>query len=353
MEILAVQDSFSNADPDERSQSLRKDKATEQRVRDLAPTCRYMHFATHGYFADGRLRSTTAAESRADVRNLHPGLLSGLVLAGANQPVDPQQDDGILTALEVQELDLSGMELATLSACQTGLGKSIGGEGALGLQRAFQIAGARTVVASLWLVEDRAGRQLMTDFYENLWQKKLSKIEALRQAQLSMLEEGIRGMVAEDDDGKPKTSHRLSPYYWGMFVLSGDWRLKSTGQGWTKASNAAALGSHHPQNRTIRACERVSFIGHQSGRLSAVVAAGLRPAFAVAPAWQMLRRRRAFPRPAGHEGVRNPAAADNTPAEQTWPLGRRRNQALLVGCTTLSITCPRRGIWPGRPTTWP
>ncbi len=57
----------------------------------------------------------------ADVRNLHPGLLSGLVLAGANQPVDPEHDDGILTALEVEELDLSGMELATLSACQTGL----------------------------------------------------------------------------------------------------------------------------------------------------------------------------------------------------------------------------------------
>ena len=75
--------------------------------------------------------------------NLHPGLLSGLVLAGANQPVDPTHDDGILTALEVEELDLSGMELATLSACQTGLGKAVGGEGALGLQRAFQIAGAR------------------------------------------------------------------------------------------------------------------------------------------------------------------------------------------------------------------
>ena len=142
MEILAVQDSFTNADPDDRYQALRKDKATEERVRLLAPRCRYMHFATHGYFADASRLATTAAESRADVRNLHPGLLSGLVLAGANQPVDPSRDDGILTALEVEELDLSGMELATLSACQTGLGKSIGGEGALGLQRAFQIAGA-------------------------------------------------------------------------------------------------------------------------------------------------------------------------------------------------------------------
>ena len=65
----------------------------------------------------------------------------------------------------------------------------------------------------------------MTDFYENLWQKKLPKIEALRQAQLSMLKKGSsRGLVAEGEDEKPKTSTRVSPYYWGMFVLSGDWR---------------------------------------------------------------------------------------------------------------------------------
>ena len=130
MEILAVQDSFSNADPDERSQSLRKAKATEERVR-AAGSQMPLHALRHARLFCRRpaQRSTTAAESRADVRNLHPGLLSGLVLAGANQPVDPEHDDGILTALEVEELDLSGMELATLSACQTGLGKSISGEG--------------------------------------------------------------------------------------------------------------------------------------------------------------------------------------------------------------------------------
>ena len=78
----------------------------------------------------------------------HPGLLSGLALAGANRPPEPGQDDGILTALEVAELDLSGVEMVTLSACQTGLGQSAGGEGLLGLQRAFQVAGAHAVVAS-------------------------------------------------------------------------------------------------------------------------------------------------------------------------------------------------------------
>ena len=65
----------------------------------------------------------------------------------------------------------------------------------------------------------------MTDFYENLWQKKLPKIEALRQAQLSMLKNGIqRGLVSDDEDKGAKTSQRVAPYYWGMFVLSGDWR---------------------------------------------------------------------------------------------------------------------------------
>ena len=73
----------------------------------------------------------------------HPDLLVGLALAGANQRAEPGQDDGILTALAVEELDLSHVQLATLSACETGLGKTAGGEGVLGLQRAFQLAGAQ------------------------------------------------------------------------------------------------------------------------------------------------------------------------------------------------------------------
>ena len=113
----------------------------------------------------------------------HPGLLSGLVLAGANQPATAEREDGILTALEVSEMDLSRVQLATLSACETGLGETAGGEGMLGLQRAFQTAGAKTVIASLWKVPDRATQALMSRFHENLWQKKMSKLESLREAQ--------------------------------------------------------------------------------------------------------------------------------------------------------------------------
>src|SRR5580698_602825 len=124
----------------------------------------------------------------AGVTGYHPGLLSGIALAGANRrPTPIGQDDGILTALEVAELDLSNVELAVLSACETGLGQVAGGEGLLGLQRAFQVAGAHSVVASLWKVDDERTRALMTGFYENLWRKNQSPAQALREAQLSML----------------------------------------------------------------------------------------------------------------------------------------------------------------------
>src|SRR5262249_19256307 len=156
----------------------------------------------------------------------HPLLLSGLVLAGANRPPEIGKDDGILTALEVAELDLGQVELAVLSACETGLGQVAGGEGVLGLQRAFQVAGARRTVTSLWPVEDRATRELMERFYAGLWDRKqpLSKLAALRQAQLWLLREGPArglGLVGAAPAAGPR---RAPPFYWAAFVLAGDWR---------------------------------------------------------------------------------------------------------------------------------
>jgi CHAT domain-containing protein len=158
-------------------------------------------------------------------------LLSGIVLAGANRPAQPDQDDGILTALEVTELDLGGVELAVLSACESGLGQEAGGEGLLGLQRAFQVAGAKSVMASLWKVDDEWTRLLMERFYEHLWQKKMSKLEALRQAQLWMLREGSQRGPGAQRPVDPKKLNavqpdqaRRPPLFWASFVLSGDWR---------------------------------------------------------------------------------------------------------------------------------
>ena len=232
-EIAAIRDSFEEQFSDARPAQLRGAKATEEAVREKAGTCRYLHLATHGYFAPPELRSALGAADpqkrmRTDllgdhgVAGFHPGLLSGLALAGANiHPTPLGKDDGILTALEVAELDLSGVDLAVLSACETGLGEVAGGEGLLGLQRAFQVAGAHSVVASLWKVPDAETQRLMSRFYEQHWRKGLPPHAALRAAQLEMLREGYRrGLVRRLEDGPEP--HRVPPYYWAAFVISTD-----------------------------------------------------------------------------------------------------------------------------------
>jgi len=224
---------FQGAQPDK----LFGDLATEAALREAASKHRFLHLATHGYFAPEALKSALGRTPGAgrpgelfgglSMSGYHPGLLSGLVLTGANvRPTPLGKDDGILTALEVAELDLSGVALAVLSACETGLGAVAGGEGLLGLQRAFQVAGAQSVVASLWTVGDEPTRALMARFYENLWRHGLPARAALRQAQLQMLREGYRregyprGVVPLPADA-PRPE-RVPPFYWAAFVLSTD-----------------------------------------------------------------------------------------------------------------------------------
>src|SRR5262249_21895687 len=156
------------------------------------------------------------------------------VLAGANRPVRtddqglPVGSDSFLTAEEVMGLDLTRTELVVLSACETGLGKVRGGEGVFSLQRAFHVGGSRAVVSSLWQIPDKAMQVLMLRFYENLWRKKMSKLDALRDTQLWMLREGARqpdlqrGLERLPDEQETKDG-RLPPYYWAAFVISGDW----------------------------------------------------------------------------------------------------------------------------------
>jgi uncharacterized protein (TIGR02996 family) len=227
-EVDAIAAAFQASHPGGKINKLRKVEPTRQVVRRTMSKSRYVHLATHGFFAPPELQSALAGRDRPGelfgqegVTGWNPLLLSGIVLAGANKQAKAGEDDGILTALEVSEMDLPDCELVTLSACETGLGKEAGGEGLLGLQRAFQVAGAKSVVASLWKVDDKATSELMVSFYKGLWDNKkpLSKVEALRQAQLAMLSEGRkRGWVADGEEG------RAPPYYWAGFVLSGDWR---------------------------------------------------------------------------------------------------------------------------------
>jgi CHAT domain-containing protein len=230
-EVLAIGDTFKERFDDGVVKELRKGKATEAAFRKEAPKHRWLHIATHGFFAPPEIKSAERNDrkdrgdlfGKHEVTGFHPGLLSGLALTGANLPPRTGEDDGILTALEVAEIDLRKTDLAVLSACETGLGQVAGGEGILGLQRAFQLAGARTTVASLWSVDDNTTRLLMEKFYENIWKHKMPRAEALRQTQLYILREGPkRGIKLIAEAG---ADAKVSPpYYWAAFVLSGDWR---------------------------------------------------------------------------------------------------------------------------------
>jgi CHAT domain-containing protein/tetratricopeptide (TPR) repeat protein len=230
--------------------TLRGAAATEENFRATAPRSRILHLATHGFFADEEKKSALTLDERdvanqgfmsdrpAVTRGINPGLLSGIVLAGANAPPELPEDpaelatlpeDGILTAEELAFLPLRGVDLVVLSACETGLGLSAGGEGLLGIQRAFQVAGARTTIASLWKVDDAMTQRLMTSFYRNRLEHKQSTLDALRNAQLKILREQrettaeaqARGVRPPEGAAAAK---RGSPYYWAAFTLSGDWR---------------------------------------------------------------------------------------------------------------------------------
>jgi CHAT domain-containing protein len=221
--------------------------SVEQILADL-PQVRWAHFGTHGFFADAKVRSSlqmdpAVFEGRALDQPYLPGarnplVLSGLVLAGANRPVKPEEpgDRGILTAHAIAGLALNQLDLAVLSACDTGLGQVAGGEGVYGLQRAFHLAGARNVVASLWSVDDRATAALMERFYTHLWKDHDPPLVALRKAQLAMLKDynkrsgqlGPRGsQTAKADPEASKnvapaeSGPRLLPLYWAGFLLSG------------------------------------------------------------------------------------------------------------------------------------
>lgn len=148
---------------------------------------RYVHFATHGLLDSER-----------------PGL-SSLVLAMVDADGNPK--DGFLRANDIYNLKLPA-DLVVLSACQTGLGKDVKGEGLIGLTRGFMYAGAARVVVSLWNVNDRATAELMTRFYERMLKRGERPAAALRAAQVEMWGQ----------------KQWRSPYYWGAFVLQGDWR---------------------------------------------------------------------------------------------------------------------------------
>jgi CHAT domain-containing protein len=156
----------------------------------------------------------------------HPSLLSGIQLSGV-EAVRTWGEDGRLFSSEIQTLDLRGAEFVMLASCETALGEKATGEGLVGIQRSFQIAGARTVIAASWRVQVLATTEIMERFYDNLLNKRLDKLQALREAQIWMLREhGYADVLTLKDKGvafAPSAGRPLPPYFWAGFVLSGDW----------------------------------------------------------------------------------------------------------------------------------
>jgi len=213
-EAEATADLFEEAFETEPALLTRK-KTTKAALFESAAGKRYLHLATHGWFAPESVRSTEDARPEGEgfarmgiedrVSGLAPMTLCGLALAGANRGRDSLgRVPGILTAEELCSLDLSQCELAVLSACETNVGIRRAGQGIQSLQSALYAAGARTSITSLWKVDDAATRRLMEVFYTNLWIEQMPKAEALWQAKQALR-----------DEGHP-------PAHWAGWVLTGD-----------------------------------------------------------------------------------------------------------------------------------
>ena len=180
-QILAVSPSASNL----RALDFRANRSLA--TSDELSKYRYVHFATHGYLDS----------ARAD--------LSAIVLSLVDEQGKTQ--DGFLRAYDIYNLHLPA-ELVVLSACETGLGKDVKGEGLVGLTRGFMYAGARRVIVSLWNVNDKATASLMEGVYAGMLKSHKTPAASLRAAQIEML----------------RQPQWQSPYYWAAFVMQGEWR---------------------------------------------------------------------------------------------------------------------------------
>ncbi|WP_281614027.1 CHAT domain-containing protein [Flammeovirga sp. SubArs3] len=176
---------------------LTQETASEKQLKNLGFSPTILHIATHGFYLE-KLRNPVSNNSL-----LKSGLFFSEISKRKKTPIQlifDQGNDGILTAYEVKNLDLHNTELLVLSACQTGLSDLSEGDGISGLQYAFSIAGVKSIIMSLWSVDDEATQQLMKSFYEE-WFKTKDKTKAFQNAQILL---------------KKKFPE---PYYWGAFVI--------------------------------------------------------------------------------------------------------------------------------------
>jgi CHAT domain-containing protein len=204
-EVNIIESTFESQDY--KVEKFTGDIACEEQLKNLKDPF-ILHLATHGFFKEDITYEEKSEFSKTQTVYKNPLLQSGIYLCNAGNETNmastkKTQDDGVFTAYEALNLDLKQTEIVVLSACETGLGEIKNGEGIYGLQRSFQIAGAKSVIMSLWKVDDKATQHLMVQFYKN-WNESEDKALAFRNSVLQL-----------------KKEYPL-PYYWGAFVLISD-----------------------------------------------------------------------------------------------------------------------------------
>jgi tetratricopeptide (TPR) repeat protein len=193
--------------------------ASEESFKGAAPGKRAIHLATHGFYISDECKPKQAAqglglESEGFVGE-NPFLQCGFLLAGANRhgegAKEANREDGIVTAEDVAGMNLQGTDLVVLSACETGLGSVKSGEGVYGLRRAFQMAGARTVISALWPIDDKSTAEFMGQLFSAENETMPETMQRIALSRLSSLR------------AQEKSDH---PFYWAAFVATGDWKTQ-------------------------------------------------------------------------------------------------------------------------------
>jgi CHAT domain-containing protein/Tfp pilus assembly protein PilF len=191
--------------------------ATEEQFKQNAPGKRVIHLATHGlYIGEECIPKLTrhGFKESGGYMGENPLLQCGFLLAGANRhgegAREANREDGIVTAEDVAGLNLQGTDLVVLSSCESGLGAVKSGEGVYGLRRAFQMAGARTVISALWPIDDKATADFMGQLFAAKNESMHQTLQRIALNRLSVLR------------AQGKSDH---PFYWAAFVATGDWKM--------------------------------------------------------------------------------------------------------------------------------
>lgn len=213
---------------------LENKQATKERIVQQFPHSKLVHLEAHGYVLPGNpfgvpvsipnvdelLHSGLRTKNNQTIQERNPLALAGITL-DPNGTLSSNDSTKLLSGAEIANGDLSNTDLVVLESCETGLGRiASNGEGAFSVQRAFGLAGARSVIGTLWIVQLSPSRILMQEFYQHLLVDAKPKLQSLRKAQLRMM----RDLLVPNKVFRSADKSRVAPYYWAGYTLSGDWQ---------------------------------------------------------------------------------------------------------------------------------